>query len=49
MVLSLIDPDGERHMYVFDEAGRQRLLELLTGGVAVAPAPRLVRPNGRPL
>lgn len=36
MGLAFIDPDGEAHIYVFDENGRQALLQQLTGGIILA-------------
>ena len=35
MGLAFTDPDGESHVYVLDEAGKQQLLKQLTGGLVV--------------
>jgi hypothetical protein len=35
MGLAFIDPDGEVHVYVFTEDGRQNLLGQLTGGLVL--------------
>lgn len=36
MALAFIDPDQEMHVYIFDDAGRKALVELLTGGIVLA-------------
>jgi hypothetical protein len=33
--LALTDPDGEVHVYLFNEEGRQKLVAALTGGVVI--------------
>ena len=33
--LAFTDPDGETHVYLFDEAGKQRLVQTLTGGIII--------------
>lgn len=38
LALIMIDPDMETHMFVFNEEGRKKLVEALTGGV--------IMPNG---
>jgi hypothetical protein len=35
MALGMVDPDGETHVYVFSETGREALLRQLTGGIVV--------------
>jgi hypothetical protein len=35
MGLAFIDPDGETHVFVFNEDGRKKLLEALTGGIVL--------------
>ncbi len=35
LALAMTDPDGETHIYVFTEDGKQVLLRELTGGVIV--------------
>lgn len=37
MALAFVDPDQEIHIYIFDDAGRKALVELLLGGI-VLPA-----------
>jgi hypothetical protein len=34
--LAFTDPDGETHVYVFSEEGRQGLIRALTGGIEIA-------------
>jgi hypothetical protein len=34
-ILAFVDPDGETHAYVFDDAGKQNLVAALTGGVVL--------------
>jgi hypothetical protein len=33
--LLFVDPDGETHIFVFGEEGRQKLLAALTGGIVL--------------
>lgn len=33
--LAMNDPDGEAHIYVFSDAGKQRLIGKLTGGLVI--------------
>lgn len=33
--LRFLDPDGEAHVFMFDESGRQALIKQLTGGLIV--------------
>ena len=35
MGLAFMDPDGEQHVYVFSDLGRENLIRQLTGGVIV--------------
>jgi hypothetical protein len=33
--LAMTDPDGETHVYIFSEEGRQNLMQQLTGGIVI--------------
>lgn len=33
--LRFLDPDGEAHVFLFDEDGRQALIKQLTGGLVI--------------
>jgi hypothetical protein len=45
MALVCIDPDGESHVYPVDDAGKQALVRILTGGIHLAEAlsPELIQ------
>jgi len=33
--LQLADTDGETHLFVFDDGGREQLLKAITGGIVI--------------
>ncbi len=37
MALAFVDPDQEMHVYIFDDAGRKALIQLLLGTGLVLP------------